>query len=323
MLARRDARTSFCIGEVVDVVGGIAEALAVVHGAGMAHRDVKPANVILAPDDRVVLTDFGLFRPESEPGSDGHLSGSPPYMAPETICGIIARGEAFLVDVYALGVVAYELLTGTLPFTHPDLTRSLWMHLTRPVPDPTALRADIPPCLAELVRAMLAKDPRARPQGMDEVLWQLRDLREGTIPTRLRVLIAEDNPGTASILASIVHGVAPDADVRIAGDGCQTLQLVASHPPDLLVIDLHLPRLSGIEVCLNLRSTAAASRCEVLGTSSHAARVEVELLRRLGFQRFVPKGAEMMSELPVLLEELQRKKARRSLTPPHGSGTHT
>jgi eukaryotic-like serine/threonine-protein kinase len=176
---RRIERSRFSIDEVIELLLGIADGLGAVHGAGMAHCDVKPANVMLA-GSRVVLTDFGIFRPESrhdpEEGQGDVVMGSPPYMAPETITNTIALGEAYLVDVYALGVVAFELLTGMLPFWDPRPIRVLQMHVSLPVPDPTLLRSDVPPRLACLVRAMLAKDPTSRPQQMEEVSWQLRGL---------------------------------------------------------------------------------------------------------------------------------------------------
>jgi serine/threonine protein kinase len=176
---RRLERSRFSVEEVIELLLGIADGLTAVHRAGMAHCDVKPANVMLA-GNRVVLTDFGIFRPESRrDGEEDHgdvVMGSPPYMAPETITNTVALGEAYLVDVYALGVVAFELLTGMLPFWDPRPVRILQMHVSVPAPDPTLLRADVPPRLASLVRAMLAKDPTSRPQQMEEVSWQLRGL---------------------------------------------------------------------------------------------------------------------------------------------------
>jgi len=164
------------IPEVLHIGAAIAEALAFVHDAGMAHRDVKPANVILAPGDRVVLTDFGIFRPECDHSSSPLVWGTPEYMAPEQACSEIAPGELFLVDVYALGVVLFEMLTGSVPFAGPG-ARVMAMHVSEPAPDPSHRRFDTPRWLAALVREMLFKLPSARPQGMREIAWQLRNPR--------------------------------------------------------------------------------------------------------------------------------------------------
>ena len=169
----RSVGSSLPIDEIVAILRGAADGLAVVHRAGMAHRDVKPANLILAPGNRVVLTDFGIFQPESELTESAIVCGTPRYMAPEAITGSIEPGELFLVDVYALGIVAYEMLTGSVPFDHEAAGKLLWMHVSEPVPDVSRRRPDTPPRLAALVRDMMAKDPQARPLGMDPVVWQL------------------------------------------------------------------------------------------------------------------------------------------------------
>ena len=164
----------FRIDEAVDVLAAMADALAAVHQAGMAHRDVKPGNVMLAPGRRVVLTDFGIFQPEIEVAAGVHCAGSPHYVAPEIIAMKIAPGQLYLVDVYALGVVAFELLTGSVPYDDENVMRILWLHGNAPVPDPASYRPEIPGRLAALVGEMLDKDPKARPQDMEEIAWRLR-----------------------------------------------------------------------------------------------------------------------------------------------------
>lgn len=170
---RVGARSRFAISEATETLTGIASALAAVHRAGLAHRDVKPANVMLAPGDRVVLTDFGIFLPE-QMRQRHSIVGSPLYMAPETIRGRIAPGELFLVDAYALGVVAFEILTGRGPFEDHRADVVMAMHLESLPPELASLRSDVPPRLARLVHQLLEKEPKSRPQSMEEVLWQLR-----------------------------------------------------------------------------------------------------------------------------------------------------
>lgn len=298
------------IDEIVDLLAAIADGLAVVHRAGMAHRDVKPGNIMLAAGGRVVLTDFGIFQPESD--REAQLSGSPYYIAPEAIQMRVGLGEIYLVDVYALGIVAYEMLTGRLPFEGGEVTKLLLMHATLPAPDPVLRRGDTPPRLAQLVLQMLAKDPKARPQSMNEVAWQLRHVltqpaRGGE--ARCSVIIAEDNPATGAILASIVSDAAPDADVRLARDGWAALEMLRRRPPDVLVVDVDLPVLDGIGVCERLRGTSVARHCKVIATSSHASRAQIARLREMGFVAFIPKGAEMARKLPTIVAQAQRRAA--------------
>jgi serine/threonine-protein kinase len=167
--------TAIPIDEALDCLAAIADGLAAVHRGGMAHRDVKPANVMLSPGSRVVLTDFGIFQPEA--WRSACFAGSPHYIAPEIVQGRVGMGELYLVDVYALGVVAYEMLTGRVPFDDPNVYKILVKHTSDPAPDPSDQREGVPERLAALVLEMLAKDPKARPQSMDEIAWQLRRLR--------------------------------------------------------------------------------------------------------------------------------------------------
>jgi eukaryotic-like serine/threonine-protein kinase len=181
----RRRESGFLIDEAIDILAAMADALAVVHQAGMAHRDVKPANVMLGPRSRVVLTDFGIFQPEIEVAAGLQCAGSPHYLAPEIFAVSVAPGQLYLVDVYALGVVAFELLTGTLPYDDENVMQILWLHGNAAVPDPVAFRPELPARLAYLVREMLDKDPRARAQDMDEISFRLRQARSrAPMPSR-------------------------------------------------------------------------------------------------------------------------------------------
>lgn len=292
--------TGMPVEEAIDVLAAVADALGAVHRAGMAHRDVKPANVMLAAGGRVVLTDFGIFQPEAS--RDASLAGSPHYIAPEVIQGRVALGELYLVDVYALGIVAYETLTGRVPFDDAHVMKVLYRHVSEPAPDPAVQRGDVPPKLAALVLEMLAKDPKARPQSMDEIAWQLRRLRSQPMrsDSRCSVVVAEDNPATGAILTSMVSEIVPDAEVRLARDGWAALEMVKRRPPDLFIVDIDLPVLDGISVCERLRATTVARTCTVVATSSHATPGQTARLRGMGFA-FVPKGAELARRLPAFI----------------------
>jgi len=170
------------VQEAVSILRAIAETLSVVHGAGLAHRDVKPANVMLATAGRIVLMDFGIHVPEYD--RRGEIMGSPHYMAPETISHHTTPGGAFLVDLYAFGILAHELLTGSCPYDDPAVPRLLRKHLCDPIPDVREKRPDVPSWLATLVSELMAKDPADRPARTELVVWELaRSRRAPSAPS--------------------------------------------------------------------------------------------------------------------------------------------
>jgi len=143
---------------VRDLVGQAAAGLAVAHARGIVHRDVKPANLLVTPQGRVKVTDFGIARAADSVAvtQPGTVIGTPFYLSPEQ-----ARGETAgpAADVYALGVVAHECLAGRRPFAADTPVATALAHLRDPVPD---LPATVPADLAAVIRRALAKTPAER-----------------------------------------------------------------------------------------------------------------------------------------------------------------
>jgi hypothetical protein len=141
----------------------VAEALEFAHQHGVIHRDVKPGNVMIDGRDRVTVTDFGIAKAlgtQSLTGS-GSAIGTPYYMSPEQCAG---KGTTIsgAADQYSLGVMAYEMLSGRLPFTGESVVDIIKQHCFDPVPPLTAPAADVPPALAAVVERALAKRPQER-----------------------------------------------------------------------------------------------------------------------------------------------------------------
>jgi serine/threonine protein kinase len=150
------------VPELVRLAAEVGDGLEALHGRGIVHRDVKPANILLATDGTAVLGDFGLAKNRAWTvlTRPGQVLGTLAYLAPERI-----RGEpaAPLSDLYALGCVLYECLAGAPPFAGRGVLRVGMAHLEEEPGDPAAGRADVPPALAWTVRQALAKDPARRP----------------------------------------------------------------------------------------------------------------------------------------------------------------
>ena len=161
----------------MQVVAQTAAGLAAAHAAGLVHRDIKPANLLLSSTGQVKISDFGIAHAAgSAPLTrTGLLIGTPAYLAPERVAGASGTPAA---DLYALGVVAYECLTGAPPFGGEPMVVAA-AHRDRPLP---GLPAAVPAGIAALVRDLTRKDPRARPAGAREVAQRAAALRDAMVP---------------------------------------------------------------------------------------------------------------------------------------------
>jgi serine/threonine-protein kinase len=163
-------------GDVMDVVAQAARGLAAAHRAGLVHRDIKPGNLLVRLDGLVKITDFGIATaagetPVTQPVTQpGMLIGTPAYLAPERISGVPATPAT---DLYALGVVAHQCLTGKVPFAGEPLAVAL-AHLDRGIPP---LPPSVPPAVAALVADLTRQDPAARPESAWDVAVRAEHLR--------------------------------------------------------------------------------------------------------------------------------------------------
>jgi eukaryotic-like serine/threonine-protein kinase len=207
------------VKDVVRVLHDVVDALAYAHARGVIHRDIKPGN-ILRQGAHSLVTDFGVAKalnaamPASGITSAGMAIGTPAYMAPEQLAGDPASDHR--IDIYAVGLLAYELLTGESPFTGPSPQATMAAQLTRD-PEPLyQLRSDVPPALSAIIMQCLAKAPDQRPPTAEALLTALdsittssgdvKTVAQKTLPAvenRRHRLIAGAGIG-ALVVASIV-----------------------------------------------------------------------------------------------------------------------
>ena len=180
------------VGTVIDLGIQIAQALEAAHERGVVHRDIKPQNVLLAEEGRVKVTDFGIARSRGTEGLTltGTIMGTSDYIAPEQAKGEPA-GEAS--DIYSLGVVLYELLTGRVPYEAESPVAVAMRHVHDPIPSVRSVRPEVPPRLDAAVRRALAKEPRDRFASMSDLVAELEACRRGDVP------VAHDSSATVIV----------------------------------------------------------------------------------------------------------------------------
>ncbi|MCC2313226.1 Stk1 family PASTA domain-containing Ser/Thr kinase [Cellulomonas xiejunii] len=164
------------VGEALRVTESVLDALAAAHRAGLVHRDVKPENVLIASDDRVRVADFGLARAVTEVTSTttGTVLGTVAYLAPE----LVQRGASDArTDVYAVGVMLFEMLTGRQPFTGETAIQVAFQHVSSEIPAPSTVVDWLPSEIDELVGALAAHSPEDRPVDAASALLLVRRTR--------------------------------------------------------------------------------------------------------------------------------------------------
>jgi eukaryotic-like serine/threonine-protein kinase len=171
-------RGRFSPATALDIMTGVLDGLAAAHASGIVHRDVKPENVLLTPDGRVKVADFGLARAQAAAGHTraGLLIGTVAYLPPEQVTGDSAGPRG---DVYSAGVVLFELLTGRPPFSGDTPLSVAYQHVNSGVPAPSSVMPGIPAAVDELVLAATSRDPAQRPANAGEFARAVRRVREG------------------------------------------------------------------------------------------------------------------------------------------------
>ena len=188
-----DAHQPFPVPRVLKLMEQVCSALDFAHQHNVVHRDIKPANLMLTSDDIVKITDFGTAKIlQFGTAQTAHVMGTPSYMSPEQVKGKPVDGRS---DIFSLGVILYELMTGEKPFPGQNITTVIYKIINEePIP-PRSLDSSIHPGLSAVISRALAKDPAARYQSCHELLSALKNYHEMVGPdATVRMAPASSQP---------------------------------------------------------------------------------------------------------------------------------
>ena len=210
----------------------ILEGLAFAHSKGLVHRDLKPGNIRVLPQGRVKIMDFGLARPE-DAAATGALMGTPHYMAPEQVQGERATARS---DVFSLGAMSYEILSGRLPFPGHTIAVVLYGVVHRDPEPLTQVAPEVPPGVAGVPMRALAKDPDARYLNATEMLQALRAARAaGEMPLRAGAGVTADLGAVLSLGPAL--SARADTSPEMHAALLEIDDYLADHIPPLMVAD--------------------------------------------------------------------------------------
>jgi eukaryotic-like serine/threonine-protein kinase len=309
----------------ITIIGRIAEGLDAAHAQGLVHRDVKPANIVIEEDTgRPVLIDFGLAVQASEVDLET-IEGTPAYMSPEQAgLGVDGSPVGPWSDTYALGCVAFEMITGRAPYIERDVVRLLHAHQLAQVPKASSLRPELE-VFDEIFQRVLAKDPNDRYPSCGAFAKDLERIAgarlsstppptsikrpdiDGEAPA-IRVLAVDDDPmfGKFAAKAAALAMRGKRVQIQVAKSGMDALARARLDPPDLVLLDLDMPGLDGIDTLSYLRALPKGDHARVVVLSGRLGPQERWKFAVLGVREFVAKPIDFRRLITTIENIVER-----------------
>lgn len=301
----------FDLDVALQILDQICLGLSAIHAAGTLHRDIKPSNILLHRDLRVRVSDLGLAVKLQDGSRVKEMVGTPGYLAPEIQSareqGLGATPQS---DLYSLGCVAFEVLTGHPPFAAEDNDALAVLHALAKVPLPSSLRYELPVAFDELLLSALAKDPAERPASVEQFRQALRRARSDSLEPR-RILVADDDPDFRELIELVLRRDFPGAEIECVGDGRGAIAAFDRRARSAVVIDLHMPELDGFGVTEQLRTRPLARSVPIVVLTALGGSREWEQLSLLGADRFLVKPINVDDLAATIRSALRERSAGR------------
>jgi eukaryotic-like serine/threonine-protein kinase len=299
------------VDEVLGILDQCCRGVAAIHATGSVHGDLKPTNLLLAEKSyRVAVADFGIAM-LLDAGELRQSGGTPDYMPPEAFDTLDDPSLIQRRDVFSVAVMAYEFLVGRRPF--PELKMAAFLLGQRPAPTPPSqLRPDLPQEFDRVILAALNPDLHERTPTIGQFWRELEAARRRMAERRAaaRIVIVDDDPIFAAYAQQALQLAFPFASITHCVDGKQALQRLADEPADLVLVDLQLPDMNGVELTAEIRARHP-NKLRILIVTAHGSAADWKLLSSLGADGFMVKPVEAKSLSSAVGNLLEQRRASR------------
>jgi serine/threonine-protein kinase len=257
----------------------------------------------------VRVSDLGLAVRFQHGSLVKEMVGTPGYIAPEIQAGPEGGGATPQSDLYSLGCVAFELLTGKPPFTAATNDALAALHALAKAPLPSSRRPELPPAFDDVLLSALAKEPTQRPESVEHFRRALQSARADSLEPR-RILVADDDPDFRELIELVLKRNFPAAEIECVADGRSAVAAFDRHTPSAVVIDLHMPNLDGFGVTALLRARPHSRPVPIILMTALGGSREWELLSSLGADRFLVKPVNLDDLVTTIRRALRERSGR-------------
>lgn len=305
-----DASRPRSVADALNLLDQICRGVHAIHQRGATHGDLKPCNILLGTAGRVAIADMGLARVWEDDAKPPLAAGTPAYMAPDIFRSDLPGHLTSRGDVYALGVIAFELLTGAKPWPVRSMMDMFTLHsVAPPAPLPSSVRPALTRAFDQPLLKALSWNLEERTESAEAFRIELLKAAESLTEDYAgeRILVADDDEDFRLLAQETLAFAFPGAEIEVVHDGLQALRACQRGPASLAVVDLDMPGLNGVELTAMLR---AESDVPVVVVTACGGAPDWKLLSALGAAGFLVKPIDPYALVTLARKALRRRQAK-------------